>query len=152
MESQAASQCRVAHADRDRKAQPLSESRQQHFQARRRANEANNGISIGYSIPAEGSLLWFDMLAIPRDAPNPANAHLFINYLMNPQVIANISRYIGNANANSAASPLLDAAIVKDASVYPPPEQRQRLFVQTEDSPEQTRAITRLWQRFKTAQ
>jgi putrescine transport system substrate-binding protein len=122
------------------------------FQARRRANEANNGIRIGYSIPFEGSLLWFDMLAIPRDAPNPANAHLFINYLMNPQVIANISRYIGNANANSAASPLLDAAIVQDASVYPPPEQQQRLFVQTEDSPEQARAITRLWQKFKTAQ
>jgi spermidine/putrescine-binding protein len=77
---------------------------------------------------------------------------LFINYLMNPQVIANISQYIGNANANSAASPLLDAAIVQDASVYPPPEQQQRLFVQTEDSPEQARAITRLWQKFKTAQ
>jgi putrescine transport system substrate-binding protein len=122
------------------------------FQARRRANEANNGIKIGYSIPVEGSLLWFDMLAIPRDAPNPANAHLFINYLMNPKVIANISQYIGNANANSAASPLLDAAIVQDASVYPPPEQQQRLFVQTEDSPEQARAITRLWQKFKTAQ
>ena len=122
------------------------------FQARRRADEANNGIKIRYSIPVEGSLLWFDMLAIPRDAPNPANAHLFINYLMNPQVIASISNYIGNANANSAASPLLDASIVADATVYPPQDQLQRLFVQTEDSPEQARAITRLWQKFKTAQ
>jgi putrescine transport system substrate-binding protein len=122
------------------------------FQARRRAHEANNGITIRYVIPNEGSLLWFDMLAIPRDAPHAANAHLFINYLMNPPVIARISNFIGNANANSAASPLLDKEIVADATVYPPPDQQRRLFVQTEDSPEQSRAITRIWQRFKTAQ
>ena len=122
------------------------------FQARRRAHEANNGITIRYVIPNEGSLLWFDMLAIPRDAPHAANAYLFINYLMSPPVIARISNFIGNANANSAASPLLDREIVADATVYPPPDQQRRLFVQTEDSPEQSRAITRIWQRFKTAQ
>jgi putrescine transport system substrate-binding protein len=121
-------------------------------QARNRAKEAKNGMNIGYVIPDEGSLLWFDMLAIPRDAPNAANAHLFINYLMTPQVIANISNFIGFANANSAASPLLDASIVADPIVYPPRDQQQRLFVQAEDSPEQSRAITRLWQKFKTAQ
>jgi putrescine transport system substrate-binding protein len=92
------------------------------------------------------------MLAIPRDAPHAANAHRFINYLMDPPVIAHISNFIGNANANSAASPLLDPAIAADATVYPPPDQQRRLFVQTEDSPEQSRAMTRIWQRFKTAQ
>jgi putrescine transport system substrate-binding protein len=121
-------------------------------QARNRAKEAKNGMNIGYVIPDEGSLLWFDMLAIPRDAPNAANAHLFINYLMTPQVIANISNFIGFANANSAASPLLDASIAADPIIYPPRAQQQRLFVQSEDSPEQSRAITRLWQKFKTAQ
>jgi putrescine transport system substrate-binding protein len=121
-------------------------------QARSRANEAKNGIKIGYTIPEEGSLLWFDMLAIPRDAPNVANAHLFINYLMTPRVIANISDFIGFANANSAASPLLDAAIAADPIIYPPRDQQQRLFVQSEDSPEQSRAITRIWQKFKTGQ
>jgi putrescine transport system substrate-binding protein len=122
------------------------------FQARRRAHEAHNGITIRYVIPNEGSLLWFDMLAIPRDAPHADNAHLFINYLMNPPVIARISNFIGNANANSAATPLLDKEIVADATVYPPADQQRRLFVQTEDSAEQSRAITRIWQRFKTAQ
>jgi len=120
-------------------------------QARNRAKEAKNGMNIGYAIPDEGSLLWFDMLAIPRDAPNAANAHLFINYLMAPQVIANISNFIGFANANSAASPLLEASIAADPIVYPPRDQQQRLFVQAEDSPEQSRAITRLRQKFKTA-
>ena len=121
-------------------------------QARKRAREAKNGVEIGFLIPKEGSLLWFDILAIPRDAPNADNAHLFINYLMNPQVIANVTNFIGFANANSAAMPLLDASIVSDPIVFPPREQQQRLFVQTEDSPEQARAITRLWQKFKTAQ
>jgi putrescine transport system substrate-binding protein len=122
------------------------------FQARQRAKEAKNGIKIGYAIPEEGSLLWFDMLAIPRDAPHAANAHLFINYLLDPQVIAHITNSIGNANANTAASPLIDASIAADAGVYPPPDQQRRLFVQMDDSPEQSRAMTRIWQKFKTAQ
>lgn len=122
------------------------------FQARHRAEDAKNGIKIAYAIPDEGSLLWFDMLAIPRNAPNVANAHLFINYLMDPRVIAHISNFIGNANANSAASPFLEPSIVADPAVYPPTDQQRRLFVQMEDSPDQSRAITRIWQRFKTAQ
>ena len=121
-------------------------------QARNRAKEAKNGVELGFVIPDEGSLLWFDMLAIPRDAPHPANAHAFINYLMNPQVIADDSKFIGNANANLAATPLLDASIASDPAIYTPPAVQRRLFFQTEDSPEQTRAITRIWQKFKTAQ
>jgi len=121
-------------------------------QARRRAIEAMNGNTIAYVIPKEGSDLWFSMVAIPKDAPNAANAHLFINYLMDPQVIANITNFIGYANANSAATPLLDPSIASDNIIFPTPEQQQRLFVQTDDSPEQTRAITRLWQKFKTGQ
>lgn len=122
------------------------------YQARRRAHEAKNGIQVNFVIPEEGSLLWFDMLAIPKDAPHAANAHLFINYLLEPAAIATVSNFIGNANANTAATPLLDAALAADAMVYPPADQQRRLFVQTEDSPEQSRAITRIWQRFKTAQ
>lgn len=121
-------------------------------QARKRAEEAKNGIKIDYVIPQEGSLISFDMLAIPRDAPHVANAHVFINYLMNPRVIANITNFVGYANANSAATPLLDASIRSDTVVYPPRDQQERLFVQMQDPPEQARAITRLWQRFKTGQ
>jgi putrescine transport system substrate-binding protein len=121
-------------------------------QARKRAKDAKNGVDIGFMIPKEGSLLWFDILAIPRDAPDVDSAHLFLNYLMDPKVIANITNFIGFANANSAAAPLLDASIASDPIVFPPREEQQRLFVQTEDSPEQSRAITRLWQKFKTGQ
>jgi putrescine transport system substrate-binding protein len=121
-------------------------------QARKRAEEAKNGIKIDYAIPQEGSLISFDMLAIPKDAPHVANAYLFINYLMNPRVIANVTNFVGYANANVAATPLIDASIRSDTVVYPTRDQQERLFVQMQDPPEQARAITRLWQRFKTGQ
>jgi len=121
-------------------------------QARKRAREANNGMTIDFAIPQEGTYLWFDTLAIPTDAPHVANAYRLINYLMTPQVVATISNTIGFANANRAATPLLDAAIAADAAIYPTPDQKTRLFVPLEPSPEQIRAITRLWQKFKTGQ
>lgn len=122
------------------------------IQARKRALEAANGNRIAYVIPNEGSLIYFNMLAIPKDAPNAANAHAFINYLLSPPVIAKISNAIGYANANAASTPLVDASIVTDTSVYPTAEERQRLFVQRDASPELSREITRIWQRFKTGQ
>ncbi len=86
------------------------------------------------------------------DAPHLANAYLLIDYLLNPRVIAHISNVIGFANANLAATPLLDASTATDTAIYPTSDQKQRLFVPTEPSAEQTRAITRLGQRFKTGQ
>jgi putrescine transport system substrate-binding protein len=121
-------------------------------QARKRAKETKNGIEINFAIPEEGAFLWFDMLAVPKDAPHVANAYLLINYLLNPHVAANISNAIGFANANVAATPLLDASIVSNTAIYPTPDEKRRLFVQLEPSLEQTRAITRLWQKFKTGQ
>jgi putrescine transport system substrate-binding protein len=121
-------------------------------QARRRANEAKNGVHIGYALPEEGSVVYFNMLAIPRDAPHATNAHLFINYLMKPEVIADITNFVGSANANLGATPLLDPVIANDTASYPTLAQREKLFVQTESTPEQARSITRLWQKFKTGQ
>ena len=79
-------------------------------QARKRAHEANNGIAINYVIPKEGTLVWFDTLAIPKDAPHVENAHVFLNYLMDPQVIANVTNATGFANANAAATPLVGSS------------------------------------------
>ena len=73
------------------------------------------------------------MLAIPKDAPHVANAHLFINYLMNPQVIASITNAVGFANAIPVSSPLLNASIASDTAIYPTPDEQQHLFVQAED-------------------
>jgi len=122
------------------------------MQARDRAREANKGIDIKYAVPKEGSILWFDMLAIPKDAPDPDSAYAFMNYIMTPQVIADISNFKRYANGNAASQPLVSASVKDDPGIYPPPEQRQKLAVQLADSADQTRAITRVWQKFKTGQ
>jgi putrescine transport system substrate-binding protein len=121
-------------------------------QASKRAKETHNGIVIDYLIPEEGTLLWFDLMTIPKDAPHLANAYRFLNYILDPHVISNISNTIAFANANRAATSFLDPAISADPAVYPRLDQQQRLVTQVEPSPEQARAITRLWQRFKTGQ
>jgi len=122
------------------------------MQARDRAREANKGIDVKYFVPKEGSILWFDMLAIPKDAPNTASAYAFLNYIMTPQVIADVSNFKRYANGNLASQPLVEAAVKDDPGIYPPAEQRQKLAVQLADSSDQTRAITRVWQKFKTGQ
>jgi putrescine transport system substrate-binding protein len=122
------------------------------MQARDRAREANKGIEIKYVVPKEGSILWFDMLAIPKDAPHPDSAYAYLNYIMTPQVIADISNFKRYANANLASQPLVLDAVKNDPGIYPPPELRQKLAVQLADSADQTRAITRVWQKFKTGQ
>ena len=122
------------------------------LQARDRAREAGKGIEIKYVVPKEGSILWFDMLAIPKDAPNPDSAYAFINYIMTPRVIADISNFKRYANADAQAQSLLDPAVRDDPGIYPPKEQTEKLAVQLADSADQTRAITRVWQKFKTGQ
>ena len=122
------------------------------MQARDRAREANKGIDVKYMVPKEGSILWFDMLAIPKDAPNKDSAYAFLNYAMTPQVIADVSNFKRFANGNLASQPLVQAAVKDDPGIYPPPEQREKLAVQLADSADQTRAITRVWQKFKTGQ
>jgi putrescine transport system substrate-binding protein len=122
------------------------------LQARDRARDANKGIEIKYMVPKEGSILWFDMLAIPKDAPDPESAYAFMNYMMTPQVSADVSDFRRYATANATGLPLVQAAVRDDPGIYPPPELRQKLAVQLADSPDQTRAITRVWQKFKTGQ
>jgi len=122
------------------------------MQARDRAREANKGIDNKYAVPKEGSILWFDMLAIPKDAPDPDSAYAFMNYMMTPEVIAEVSNFKRYANANAASQPLVLPAVKDDPGIYPTPEQREKLALQLADSPEQTRAITRVWQKFKTGQ
>jgi putrescine transport system substrate-binding protein len=122
------------------------------LQARDRAKDANKGIDIKYIVPKEGSILWFDMLAIPKDAPDPESAYAYLDYIMQPKVIADISNFKRYANANLASQPDVLEAVKEDPAIYPPPELREKLAVQLADSPEQTRTITRMWEKFKTGQ
>ncbi|HCL53927.1 MAG TPA: polyamine ABC transporter substrate-binding protein [Pseudomonas sp.] len=120
------------------------------FQAANRAADAKNGVKIAYSIPKEGSNLWFDLLAIPKDANNPEQALAFINYLLDPQVIAKVSATVGYANANPDAKAFMDPALVNNPEVYPPQEVLDKLYISTTQSPKIMRLMTRSWTKIKS--
>lgn len=120
------------------------------FQARSRAEEAKKGVNIGYAIPKEGANLWFDLLAIPKDAKNVKEAHTFINYLLQPEVIAKVSDYVGYANPNPKAGELMNAELRQDETVYPPQAVMDKLYVMKELPPQLLRLETRSWTRVKS--
>ena len=122
------------------------------LQARDRAEEAGQGTKIAYSIPKEGTIVWFDMLAIPADAKHPKNAHKFINYLMDPQVAANNSNFVNYANGNAASLALINDEVKNDPNIYPTPEMRAKLFPSLAYNEQATSAMARLWQKFTTGQ
>ncbi|WP_315984202.1 extracellular solute-binding protein [Aliamphritea spongicola] len=115
------------------------------LQAAARAEESNNGVKVAYSIPKEGTAVWFDMLAIPADAKNTDKAHEMLNYLLRPEVIAGISNYVAYANANKASTSLIDEAIVNDETIYPPEDVKQNLFSLKVLPKKIDRVLTRLW-------
>ncbi|MBH3426959.1 polyamine ABC transporter substrate-binding protein [Pseudomonas alkylphenolica] len=120
------------------------------FQAKSRAEEAGKGIDVAYVIPKEGGNLWFDMLAIPKDSANVKEAHAFINYLLEPAVIAQVSDYVGYANPNPKAGELMDQSVRTDAAVYPPQEVLDKLYVNSELPPKVQRLMTRIWTKVKS--
>jgi putrescine transport system substrate-binding protein len=120
------------------------------LQARDRAREAGKAMSIKYRIPREGAIMYFDMLAIPADAAHTRNAHLFINYLMRPEVAAKNSNAVHYANGNLASLPFVAADIKDDPSIYPSPEVRNKLVPDLAKTAQYTRLLTRTWTRFKT--
>lgn len=120
------------------------------FMARARAEEADAGVEIAYTIPTEGSLMWFDMMAIPKDAPNVENAHKFIDFVMRPEVTAGITNYVWYANANLPAHDLVDEEVRNDPGVYPPPAVMERLVSNVTVPQAAERARTRTWNRIKT--
>ena len=122
------------------------------LQARDRANEAGRNVQLAYVVPQEGSQLWFDSFAIPVDAPHPDAAHRFIAFMLRPEIIARASNALHYANANAAATPLVDAATRNDPNVYTPPAVLARLFVVTPKTQELLRDVNRRWTLVKTGQ
>jgi putrescine transport system substrate-binding protein len=120
------------------------------LQARDRAAEAGKPVDIRFSIPKEGALMWFDTLAIPADAEHPGNAHLFIDYLLRPEVAARSSDFVNYANANAKATALVNEELRNDPGIYPSPETKARLQPNLSKSAEFTRLLNRAWTRFTT--
>ncbi|MCH7695425.1 MAG: polyamine ABC transporter substrate-binding protein [Proteobacteria bacterium] len=118
--------------------------------ARTRAEEAGIDINLGYSMLEKGVPTWIDGMFIPSDAPHPNNAHLLINYLMRPEVIAPISNFIGYANGNRSATALVDPRITNDPAIYPNEDVKRRLQPALVYSPKVERPRSRTFTRIKS--
>jgi len=118
--------------------------------ATNRAKEAGIDIKLDYIIPKEGGGMWFDNMYILEDAPHRENAYLFLNYMLRPEVIAATTNYIGYANVNKSATPLVDSHLTEDVAVYPDEETLQRLHTTEILAPKEERKRSRTWTKIKT--
>jgi putrescine transport system substrate-binding protein len=120
------------------------------MQAGNRATEANNGININYVIPKEGTPIWFDMVSMPVDSNNEQAAYAFMNHLLQPAVIAQVTNHVQYANGNSAADSLVEPKLKADPTVYPPQEAMANLYALEAMPLKIDRARTRIWSKVKS--
>jgi putrescine transport system substrate-binding protein len=120
------------------------------FQARNRAKEAGNGVEIDYVIPKEGTLMSMDALAILKDAPHPAEAYAFVDYLLRPDVAARNSVAIQYANGVLASKSVMDQSVLDNKAIYPGEDVMARLYTVSPNDLATQRIITREWTRVKT--
>jgi putrescine transport system substrate-binding protein len=121
------------------------------MQAQERVRIAANGKDLRYSIPKEGAVMWFDVMAMPADAPHRTNAHLLINFLMDPVIAAENSNAIRFPNGNARSQESV-ARELQNATIFPTGELASRLIPERPGSEDYVRLRTRLWTRFRTGQ
>jgi putrescine transport system substrate-binding protein len=120
--------------------------------AEQRGREAGTGVHLEFILPKEGSNITYNAFLIPSSAPHADAAHKFLNFILEPKVIAQITNDIHYGNDNIAARPYINPRILNDPAVYPPPALRARLYLPEELGPDYDRARTRVWTRIKTGQ
>ena len=120
--------------------------------AQARALEDGTGAHLAFILPKEGSNITYNAFLIPAAAPHPEAAHKFLNFILDPKVIADITNDIHYGNDNLAARPFVRKQILDDPAVYPPPVLRARLYLPAELGPDYDRLRTRVWTHIKTGQ
>ena len=119
--------------------------------SRARARAVGVTVNLAFTVPKEGANQTFSSLLIPEGAPHRQAAYEFINFILRPDVIAEISNSIFYGNDNIASRPLVDPRILNDVTLYPTPEIEKRLYRSAEVSAATERIRTRTWTRVKTA-
>jgi len=120
--------------------------------AQARALEDGTGAHLAFILPKEGSNITYNAFLIPASAPHPEAAHKFLNFILDPKVIGDITNDIHYGNDNLAARPYVRPELLGDPAIYPPPELRTRLYLPAELGPEYDRLRTRVWTHIKTGQ
>ena len=118
--------------------------------SRSRAQAAKQPYEINYFIPGGGAPAWFDVMAIPKDAPHVDEAHAFINYIEAPRVHAAITNTMFYPNANKAAREFVVKDVADNPMIYPPPEVASTLYVIKAQPMKIQRLQTRLWAELKS--
>ncbi len=119
-------------------------------QSKSRAAEAGGKVKVAYSIPKEGAGSFYDMVAIPKDAENVEAAYKYMNFLMKPEIMAEITDNVRFPNGNKAATPLVDKEISGDPNIYPSDEVKAHLYAISDLPPATQRILTRSWTKIKS--
>ncbi len=119
--------------------------------SRARARAVGVNVNLAFTVPKEGANQNFTSMLIPEGATHPQAAYRFINFMLRPGVIAEVTNEIYYGNDNTASRPLVNASILSDPTLYPTPEIESRLFRSEEASAATERIRTRTWTRVKTA-
>jgi putrescine transport system substrate-binding protein len=120
--------------------------------ATQRAADAHIKINLAYTIPKEGTNIWFDGMLVPKDAPHPKNAMLFINFMMRPDVAAANTNTTYYATANMAAMKLVNKEILDDPAIYPDAKVLANGYPSVVRDADTQKLVTREWTRFKTGE
>ena len=115
-----------------------------------RARDAGVKVNLAFTVPKEGANLTFSSLLMPVDAPHPEAAHKFLNFMLEPDVIAEITNEIYYGNDNLAANALVRPEILNDPAIYPTEAIKQRLYFTDEMDIATMRVRTRIWTKIKT--
>jgi putrescine transport system substrate-binding protein len=109
-------------------------------------------VDIAYAVPKEGALMWFDSMAIPKDAAHVAEAHAFIDYMMRPEIAAKNSSFLSYANGNLQSQKSINPDVLNDKSIYPDDTTMAKLFITTPADAKIQKLWTRTWTKVKTGQ
>jgi putrescine transport system substrate-binding protein len=118
--------------------------------ARARAKAAGVDVNLAFTVPKEGANAWYDAFLIPDGAPHPEAAHKFLEFMLDPKVIADVTNDIHYGNDNLAANRFVNPEILADPAIYPPAEVQARLYPSLEVNGPTERLRTRTWTRIKT--
>jgi putrescine transport system substrate-binding protein len=117
--------------------------------ARQRAIDNKTGQDIQAQIPPSGATLFFDTMAIPKDAKNVNNAHLFINYVLRPEVHASLSNKVFYANPNAASKKFVKKEVADNPTVFLSAADLKKITVPDAVPQDIRRVQTRLFTSFK---
>lgn len=118
--------------------------------AKDRAEEADNGVEIEYIVPKEGALIFYDMMAIPKDADHPDNAHKFLDFIMRPEIMAKISSYTSYASGNKASVPFVSEKVRNNPNIYIPEEKMHKMYLMKVLPQKVNKEINKIWTRIKS--